>query len=125
MNLFESVNPRDFTFKFIESQGGILEQIDDDLYRVLLPSEPDRLITFTFEPEIARQIEGCNLIGYGTPTLDRILDISKREGKVSEVYIGGLHLKPVNLEQILSWSININGGALYLVDSKRFNFNVS
>lgn len=95
-----------FVRDYVEAAGGVWEEIEPQVYDVLLPAPgPDAeldgggrgLFRLAFDPEALPEHPGAELAGFGTPLVDRLLQDAARRGRYAEFYLNGLNLAPYDL----------------------------
>lgn len=69
-----------FVLETLNMMGAVVELIDWGIYNVLLPQEEMKRITFY--PEIAQERDDCELVTFGTPFLESMLEAAKNCGKL-------------------------------------------
>ena len=79
----------DFVRDYVETTGGVWDEVEPQVYDVLLPSADSRphgdagereILRITFDPEALPEHPGSQLASYGTPLIDRLLADALRRG---------------------------------------------
>src|SRR5438105_52119 len=92
-----------FLRDYVETIGGAWEEVEPQVYDLLLPPEsgtavPDPvgrgMLRVTFDPEAIPEHPGAQLASFGTPLVDGILADAVRRGRYAELYLIGLNLAP-------------------------------
>ncbi|MEW6755617.1 MAG: hypothetical protein AB1505_32270 [Candidatus Latescibacterota bacterium] len=89
----------DFFRAYVETAQGEWEQVEPQVYDVLLPPEAARalglppaheVLRVAFDPEAVPEHPGAQLLTYGSPLLDRILGHAQGQGPVARVFLAGI-----------------------------------
>jgi hypothetical protein len=96
----------DFVRANLETGGGAWDEVEPQVYDVLLPTadgagevrpaEPG-LLRVAFDPEALPEHPGAQLASFGTPFVDRLLEDAIRRGRRGQFYLVGLNLLPHDL----------------------------
>jgi hypothetical protein len=96
----------DFVRAYLETGGGAWDEVEPQVYDVLLPAadgagegraaEPG-LLRVAFDPEALPEHPGAQLASFGTPFIDRLLEDAVRRGRRGQFYLVGLNLLPHDL----------------------------
>jgi hypothetical protein len=87
-----------FVRDYVEVTGGVWEEIEPQVYDVLLPTaETNAELRLTFDPEALPEHPGAQLASYGTPLIDRLLGDAVARGRYARLYMVGLNLVPHDL----------------------------
>ena len=107
---------RQFATTLFESVGGLVEEVEADLIEVLLPENLEGRFGSDFlialHPEIVGEVDGSELLTYGSPLLDDLVTFASEQGTVSRVYLSGVNLDTSNLEQNLKRGLGFEGGEM-------------
>lgn len=95
----------EFMRDYIETTGGVWDEIEPQVYDVLLPlegapSRPEKgqsILRVTFDPEALPEHPGAQLASFGTPLIDQLLADAMRRGRYAQLYFVGLNLTPHDL----------------------------
>jgi hypothetical protein len=92
----------DFLRDYLETVGGAWDEVEPQVYDVLLPASPDgtageSVLRLTFDPEALPDYPDAQLASFGTPLIDRVLGDAARRGRCGRFYLVGLNLHPHNL----------------------------
>ena len=98
----------DFVREYVETVGGDWDDVEPQVYDVLLPSgtaapRPDgdgagEVLRIAFDPEAIPEHPGAQLASFGTPLVDRLLADAVRRGRYAQFYFLGLNLAPHDLQ---------------------------
>ena len=92
-----------FVRDYVETTGGAWDEVEPQVYDVLVPAEgagagEDRqILRIAFDPEALPEHPGAQLASYGTPLVDRLLEDAVRRGRQARLYVAGLNLAPHDL----------------------------
>ena len=122
----------DFLHRFTVCAGGLLEEIEPQVYALLLPEmqEPLRL---TVNPEALPEHPKAQLLAFGSAVLDDLLARARSMGRVVTAYVQDVNLAPHGLEQRLNRefavpegvTLHVNGTAPRHVTHSVFWFKVT
>src|SRR4051812_13521570 len=93
----------DFLRDYVETVGGVWDEIEPQVYDVLLPTADtaaalgadDRgVLRVAFDPEALPEHPKAQLASFGTPLIDRLLADAMQRGRFAELYVVGLNLAP-------------------------------
>lgn len=96
----------DFVRDYVETSGGAWDEIEPQVYDVLLPVEPaetlvdaaeSRVARIVFDPEAIPEHPGSQLASFGTPFVDHLLRDAIARGRTARLYMIGLNLAPHDL----------------------------
>ncbi len=95
----------EFVLNALELYGAAVDPVDWGIYAVLWPPEELKLITF--DVEIAQDRPDCELVTYGTPYFEKILEVSRSHGTQHVQRVRALTVKvPGQLDQKLAQLVN-------------------
>lgn len=89
-----------FIRDYIDVTGGIWDEVEPQVYDLLLPADAaaDRgVVRVAFDPEAVPEHPGSQLVGFGTPLVDRLLEDAAQRGCFARAHIGELNLAPRDL----------------------------
>ena len=93
----------DFIRDYVETVGGAWDEVEPQVYDVLLPldgstaalgADPRGVLRVAFDPEALPEHPGAQLASFGTPFIDRLLNDAMRRGRFAQLYVVGLNLLP-------------------------------
>jgi hypothetical protein len=89
----------DFVRTYLETVGGAWDEIEPQVYDVLLPAEDmaGGVARITFDAEALPEHPGAQLASFGTPFIDGVLTDALRRGRSARFYLVGLNLTPHDL----------------------------
>jgi hypothetical protein len=94
----------EFVRAYLETAGGAWEEVEPQVYDVLLPAvEGDGATTesslarIAFDPEALPEHPGAQLASFGTPFIDHLLQGAVQRGRAAHFYLVGLNLAPHGL----------------------------
>ncbi len=97
----EPISPlEEFVRVYLETTGGVWDEIEPQVYDVLLPTEEGptgSVVRIAFDPEALPDHAGAQLASFGTPLIDGLLDDALRRGRWARLYLVGLNLAPHDL----------------------------
>ena len=85
-----------FVLETLDMVGAVVELNDWGVYNVLLPKEEMKRITF--HPEIAQERDDCELVTFGTPFFESMLEVAKSRGRLQVRRIETKAEKPQNTD---------------------------
>ncbi|MCH8063714.1 MAG: hypothetical protein IH861_14560, partial [Chloroflexi bacterium] len=119
---------RNYILTTILAHGGDWEEVEDALFEALLPRNLAAKLNvsaetwrFTFDPEVKAEEPDADLMVFGNPILDRLLDFGVEKGGVSEVYISGMYLDDPRIPTQVERAITVAGADLALGDARPCN----
>jgi hypothetical protein len=95
-----------FVRDYVETTGGVWDEVEPQVYDVLLPAEDPRepvdvggreILRIAFDPEALPEHPGAQLASFGTPLIDRLLAEAMHRGRSAQLYLVGLNLAPHDL----------------------------
>jgi hypothetical protein len=92
--------PEQFVRGYLETTGGVWDEIEPQVYDVLLPGDEGptgAVLRIAFDPEALPDHPGAQLASFGTPFIDGLLDDALRRGRWARLYLVGLNLAPHDL----------------------------
>ena len=108
-----------FVRDYAEVTGGVWDEIEPQVYDLLLPAEQtdnngddftDReILRVVFDPEAVPEHPGSQLAGFGSPLVDRLLDDAVRRGGYGRAFVTGLNLSPHKLEGRVRRAVTCEG----------------
>ena len=95
-----------FLQDYTELVGGMWEEVEPQVFDLLLPpdaplapaAEGD-VVRVALDPEAIADHASAQLLGFGTPIVDELLDDTIRRGAYCRAYLTGLHLRPAGLAE--------------------------
>lgn len=110
-----------FFLRYIEHAGGVWDEIEPQLYDLLLPEPLERVLgtRVTFDPEALQDHPAAQLMAFGNPALDTVFEQAQTQHHVAQVYLGGLNLVPHNLATIVQRGLQLTPGSAVSVLSQR------
>ncbi len=116
----------DFVRDYVEVTGGVWDEIEPQVYDVLLPPAAaaadtgDReILRVAFDPEAVPEHPGSQLASYGTPLIDRLLTDALERGRTAEFYVVGLNLSPHDLPARARRALTLPAGAALRIEKVR------
>lgn len=100
----------------LEAVGGVWDEIEPQVFDVLLPPDPARRIAaeesfrVTFDPEALPEHPGAQLANFGSPFVDRLLEDAMARGGAAHAYRTGLNLAPYDLVSRAGRAVKVDGG---------------
>ena len=99
-----------FVCEYVETIGGAWDEVEPQVYDLLVPSEqgedgsamdPQEILRLAFDPDAIPEHPEAQLASFGTPLVDRLLADGLRRGQCARLYLTGLNFTPYNLERRL------------------------
>jgi hypothetical protein len=91
-----------FLQKYVEAVGGMWEEVEPQVYDVLLPldvSGEEEILRLTFDPEALPEHPNAQLITYGAPLLERFFEDAQKRWSFARAYLLiGFHLPERELQ---------------------------
>ncbi len=96
----------EFVLDYAEATGGAWDEVEPQVYDLLLPPEPQsarvdaapsHVQRVAFDPEALAEHASAQLASFGTPLVDRLLQEAIERGRFVELYLLGLNLTPHDL----------------------------
>lgn len=83
----------EFLIEYVDAAGGLAEALEPQVYDVLLPdtAKPLRL---TFDPEALPEHPTAQMLTFGSPLLDELLQRAQGEGRLAVAFFDEVHLVP-------------------------------
>jgi hypothetical protein len=101
----------DFVRDYVETVGGVWDEVEPQVYDVLLPAEGGGgVLRIAFDPEALPEHPGAQLASFGTPLIDRVLADAIRRGRSAQLYLVGLNLAPHDLAGRVRRSVTLGEG---------------
>lgn len=104
-----------FVGDYLEAVGGVWDEIEPQVFDVLLPSDTNRggvaedSIRVAFDPEALPEHPGAVLANFGSPFVDRLLDHAMARGRAAQAYVTGLNLAPYDLSSRVARAVKMDG----------------
>jgi hypothetical protein len=88
----------DFLRDYVETIGGAWDEVEPQVYDLLLPAEAaGGVVRVTFDPEALPEHPGAQLASFGTPFVNGLLTEAMDRGRFAEFALVGLNLTPHDL----------------------------
>jgi hypothetical protein len=110
----------EFLRDYSEAAGGAWEEVEPQVYDLLLPEADlvapadlttSGIVRVAFDPEALPEHAGAQLAAFGTPLVDRLLAAAVKRGQFAEAYVLGLNLEPYDLLQNIRRALTLPPGA--------------
>lgn len=105
-----------FLRDYVVARGGAWDEIEPQVYDVLLDSD---LLQLAFDPEALPEHPQAQLAALGSPLVDRLLSDAGSRWNSATCYRNGVHLAPFNLDARLVRAIALPDGAALRLERKR------
>jgi hypothetical protein len=115
-----SASPLEEFFRdYVEVIGGVWDEVEPQVYDVLLPHAEreaqwgvsgEEVLRVAFDPEAIPEHPGAQLASLGTPLVDRLLGSAMEQGRGAEAYVNGLNLAPHDLRGRVRRAISLAEG---------------
>src|SRR5580698_1358417 len=95
-----------FIREYLDKTGGVWEEVEPQLYDVVLPEgaelpagrgSENGILKLAFDPEALPEHPTSQLASFGTPLVDRLLHDAIQRGRAGQFYIVGMNLQPHDL----------------------------
>jgi hypothetical protein len=87
-----------FLLEYVDAAGGIADEIEPQVYDVLLP-DADKPLRLAFDPEALPEHPTAQLVTFGSALLDQLLGEAQTNGRIALAYLDDVHLTPYSLDQ--------------------------
>ncbi len=106
---------------YVETSGGIWEEIEPQVYDVLWSDaeEPQRI---TFDSEALPEHPSAQLLTFGLPLLDAMLEEAQQRGQAARAYLDGMHIEPYGIETQVERDLTLPGSVRMEVDQVRTRY---
>jgi len=131
---------QEFVTEYIETIGGDCEEVEPQVYDILFPeglagqntkfkrsSLPSLnelaergLLRVTYDPEAVPEHPGSQLVSFGTPLVDTVLNDAVRRGRTATAYLTGLNLQTRDLPVKIRRTMKLPEGFDWLFENIRF-----
>jgi hypothetical protein len=110
----------EFLRDFVAASGGAWEEVEPQVYDLLLsppddaPADavlPEGILRITLDPEALSEHPGSQLASFGTPLVEGLLAEAMRRGRYAEAYYLGLHVQPHDLARRVRRAVTVPEGA--------------
>jgi hypothetical protein len=103
---------------YVDTIGGIADEVEPQVYDVLWPDadEPQRV---TFDSEALPEHPAAQLLTFGLPLLDALLEDAQQRGQVARAYLDNVHLEPYGIETQIARDLALPAGAALDVQQVR------
>lgn len=117
-----------FVRDYVEVTGGVWDEIEPQVYDLLLPAGGEAAPTgpgdaevprITFDPEALAEHPRAQLASFGTPLVNRLLDDAVERGRNARFYLLGLNLAPHQLAARAARSLTLAEGLRMTVERVR------
>ena len=114
-----------FVGDYLEAVGGVWDEIEPQVFDVLLPPDPARgaaaeeSLRVTFDPEALPEHPGAQLANFGSPFVDRLLEDAMARGGAAHAYTTGLNLAPYDLASRVGRAVKMGSGLEWQVNQSR------
>ncbi len=108
----------EFVLDYAEAAGGAWDEVEPQVYDLLLPPEPgasrvdanaNQVLRVAFDPEAIAEHPQAQLGSFGTPLIDRFLADAVERGRFVELYFLGLNLTPHDLSGRAHRALSLEG----------------
>jgi hypothetical protein len=105
-----------FLRDYVEAADGVWDEIEPQVYDLMLPPAADdtpggqgepAVLRLTFDPEALPEHPQAQLASFGTPLIERLLQAALHRGQGVELYRLGLNLQPHQLAQRLHRAVKL------------------
>lgn len=113
-----------FVRDYVETAGGVWDEVEPQVYDVLLPEASNRgVVRLAFDPEALPDHPAAQLASFGTPLVDRFLADALERGRSARFYLVGLNLTPHDLAGRARRAVSLGQGlALHLQRARPLHF---
>ncbi len=105
-----------FLREYLDKTGGVWDEVEPQVYDVALPDGTELptgrgsdsgVVRLTFDPEALPEHPSAQLVSFGTPLVDRLLNDALQRGRAGQFYMVGLNLQPHDLPARLRRSLQV------------------
>jgi hypothetical protein len=105
-----------FLRDYLETAGGVWDEVEPQVYDVLLPDgaqvpagrgNADGVVRLAFDPEALPEHPSAQLASFGTPLVDQLLGDALQRGRAGHFYLVGLNLQPHDLSQRVRRAVTV------------------
>jgi len=117
-----------FLREYLETAGGVWDEVEPQVYDVLLPAgaqvpagrgNGDGVVRIAFDPEALPEHPSAQLASFGTPLVDQLLGDALQRGRAGHFYLVGLNLQPHDLAQRVRRAVIVAAPAELAVERVR------
>jgi hypothetical protein len=121
----------EFVLDYAEAVGGAWDEVEPQVYDLLLPSEAgasrvdanaNQVLRVAFDPEAIAEHPQAQLGSFGTPLIDRFLADAVERGRFVELYYLGLNLTPHDLTGRVRRALTLDGIELQVQRVRAMHF---
>lgn len=110
----------DFVLAYVEETGGVWEDVEPQVYDLLLPlADGQKIVRVAFDPEALPEHPGSQLASFGTPLIDSLLTDAVHRGRFARFYLVGLNLNPHDLASRVRRSLTLGPEMSFRIDQVR------
>lgn len=108
-----------FIRDYVETVGGVWDEIEPQVYDILLPEAADQAVSqgqsplvlrLALDPEALPEHPQAQLASLGTPAVDRMLQSALKRGRAVDLYLSGLNLQPHQLPAKAARAVTLPAG---------------
>jgi hypothetical protein len=112
-----------FIREYLDKTGGVWEEVEPQLYDVVLPEgtelpagrgSENGILKLAFDPEALPEHPTSQLATFGTPLVDRLLHDAIQRGRAGQFYTVGLNLQPHDLLGRVRRSLNLASASIQI-----------
>ena len=112
-----------FIREYLDKTGGVWEEVEPQLYDVVLPEgaelpagrgSENGILKLAFDPEALPEHPTSQLASFGTPLVDRLLHDAIQRGRAGQFYIVGMNLQPHDLLGRVRRSLNLGSASIQI-----------
>ncbi len=120
-----------FLREYLDKTGGVWDEIEPDVYDVLLPAGTELpagaggaggVVRLAFDPEALPEHPSAQLASFGTPLVDRLLQDALQRGRAGQFYLIGLNLRPHDLQARLRRSLHVGPATVQVERVRALHF---
>jgi len=116
-----------FVLEYVESVGGIWEEVEPQVYDVMMPESlrrelllgPVEVARLAFDPEALADHPAAQLMTFGHPSLDRFFALAQAQGHVASVYLPASNLAPHDLRSLVRRCLQLTPGLELEIGQRR------
>ena len=124
-----SANPLEsFVRDYVETAGGLWEQVEPQVYDVLSPAaigdgetpgDGDAMQRICFDPEAVPEHPGSQFCTLGTPLIDRFLADAKTRGRFAWAWVNVVNVQPFDLERRVQRALRLPSDGRLILEPPR------
>ena len=83
----------EFLIEYVDTVGGLADEIEPQVYDVLMP-DANAPMRVAFDPDALPEHPSAQLLTFGSPLLDELLEKAQSRGRIGFTYLDDVHVTP-------------------------------